>query len=243
MQARYYDPMIGRFLSNDPMGFADMGGDPAYMNRYAYVANDPVNAWDPTGLCGTRIEGHEAANCTVTFDASSSFIDNSTPRLQLNPQEGGTQNPSTNSTPNRREVFEFASQVSAVLGENMLVSLDPARYQHSRNLHNPDHWPRSDGRDVFFNDVFINQSTAADNLRYALSSPATVAYRPAGDSKYILDATYPVPVGILGKPVNVFGVDVPAYTHVLRWVLRPVAGGYEVRTSHPIPATKVGQGR
>ena len=48
MQARYYDPVIGRFLSNDPVGFAEGGVD--YFNRYAYTANDPINAIDPTGM-------------------------------------------------------------------------------------------------------------------------------------------------------------------------------------------------
>lgn len=47
MQARYYDPVIGRFLSNDPVGFAE--GRTAYFSRYAYTANDPVNAIDPDG--------------------------------------------------------------------------------------------------------------------------------------------------------------------------------------------------
>jgi uncharacterized protein RhaS with RHS repeats len=47
MQARYYDPVIGRFLSNDPVGFAS--GGTGYFNRYAYTMNDPVNATDPTG--------------------------------------------------------------------------------------------------------------------------------------------------------------------------------------------------
>ncbi|WP_412545838.1 RHS repeat-associated core domain-containing protein [Maricaulis sp. MIT060901] len=47
MQARYYDPAIGRFLSSDPVGFAS--GGPAYFNRYAYVGNNPLNATDPTG--------------------------------------------------------------------------------------------------------------------------------------------------------------------------------------------------
>ncbi|WP_417496005.1 RHS repeat-associated core domain-containing protein [Maricaulis sp.] len=47
MQARYYDPAIGRFLSGDPVGFAS--GGPGYFNRYAYVGNDPVNGVDPTG--------------------------------------------------------------------------------------------------------------------------------------------------------------------------------------------------
>ena len=43
-RARYYDPQIGRFISEDPMGFA------AGINFYAYVGNNPVNANDPTGL-------------------------------------------------------------------------------------------------------------------------------------------------------------------------------------------------
>ncbi len=42
--ARYYDPATGRFLSEDPIGFA--GGD---ANLYRYVGNNPVNAIDPTG--------------------------------------------------------------------------------------------------------------------------------------------------------------------------------------------------
>ncbi len=49
MQARYYDPAIGRFLSNDPMSFMGSGYSPAYFNRYAYTANNPVNNIDPDG--------------------------------------------------------------------------------------------------------------------------------------------------------------------------------------------------
>jgi len=43
-RARYYDPVIGRFISEDPKGFG--AGD---VNFYAYVGNNPVNANDPTG--------------------------------------------------------------------------------------------------------------------------------------------------------------------------------------------------
>ncbi len=44
-RARYYDPDVGRFISEDPIGFA--GGD---VNLYAYVVNNPVNWVDPWGL-------------------------------------------------------------------------------------------------------------------------------------------------------------------------------------------------
>jgi len=49
MQARYYDPVVGRFLSHDPEGFLSQGLDPDYFNRYMYTANNPVNAIDPDG--------------------------------------------------------------------------------------------------------------------------------------------------------------------------------------------------
>ena len=46
MQARYYDPVIGRFYSNDPVGFT---GEVDTFNRYSYVANNPYKYTDPDG--------------------------------------------------------------------------------------------------------------------------------------------------------------------------------------------------
>ena len=45
MRARYYDPEVGRFVSEDPIGFE--GGD---VNLYAYVGGNPVMGIDPFGL-------------------------------------------------------------------------------------------------------------------------------------------------------------------------------------------------
>ncbi|MEP1230087.1 MAG: RHS repeat-associated core domain-containing protein [Litorimonas sp.] len=52
MQARYYDPVIGRFLSVDPVTMIQTG-NPAHFNRYAYANNDPVNLVDPDGRKAT----------------------------------------------------------------------------------------------------------------------------------------------------------------------------------------------
>ena len=53
MQARYYDPVIGRFLSNDPVGFTP--AVPQMHNRYAYTLNDPINFIDPGGRDAVRV--------------------------------------------------------------------------------------------------------------------------------------------------------------------------------------------
>ena len=44
-RARFYDPVLGKFIAEDPLGFA--GGD---TNLYAFVRNNPRNWKDPTGL-------------------------------------------------------------------------------------------------------------------------------------------------------------------------------------------------
>jgi RHS repeat-associated protein len=52
-RARYYDPTAGRFLGEDPIGL--LGG----FNWMSYVANRPVGAIDPFGLCSEEPDQRE----------------------------------------------------------------------------------------------------------------------------------------------------------------------------------------
>lgn len=52
-RARFYDPNLGRFISEDPIGFA--GGD---VNLYGYVWNSPLNWTDPMGLDPFKLPSH-----------------------------------------------------------------------------------------------------------------------------------------------------------------------------------------
>jgi RHS repeat-associated protein len=72
---RYYDPTVGRWTQQDPIGGSI--GNPATVNRYAYAAGDPIDNIDPTGMCsfgcivstvttGILSGGAAAAACVAT---------------------------------------------------------------------------------------------------------------------------------------------------------------------------------
>jgi RHS repeat-associated protein len=48
-KARFYDPILGRFLQPDPI--VPEPGNPQALNRYAYVYNNPLRYTDPSGHC------------------------------------------------------------------------------------------------------------------------------------------------------------------------------------------------
>jgi RHS repeat-associated protein len=66
--ARYYNPGIGRFVSEDPIRYA--GGD---INFYPYIANRPVQYRDPFGLV-TPLSPGEEAKCLADIERALDIV-------------------------------------------------------------------------------------------------------------------------------------------------------------------------
>ncbi len=80
---RWFDPAVGRWISEDPIGFA--AGD---ANLYRYVGNSPTNATDPSGLAELPHipkESRRAIQRFVDFGESlpDGFLDNNLNREYL----------------------------------------------------------------------------------------------------------------------------------------------------------------
>jgi RHS repeat-associated protein len=71
MKARWYDPNSARFLTEDT--WAGSLTQPYTQNRYAYVGNNPVNMWDPTGNVPAWVRSQ--SNYTVSETRTDYYYD------------------------------------------------------------------------------------------------------------------------------------------------------------------------
>ena len=85
MQARLQDPVTGRFLSIDPVGFASTG-HPGMVNRFSYTYNDPMNLIDPTGeqSCGADCP---PVNRELSDSISEQRLQGLSPSIQQNTRQ------------------------------------------------------------------------------------------------------------------------------------------------------------
>jgi len=66
VRARWYSPVVGGFVSRDPIGFE--GGD---SNVYRYVGGNPANYTDPLGLQASSSSGGPGGSSSASSGASS----------------------------------------------------------------------------------------------------------------------------------------------------------------------------
>ena len=107
MQARYYDPVIGRFYSNDPVGYV-MRNPIHSFNRYAYASNNPFKYIDPDGkeviVAPDLQKDYDAAKKYLTSKSSlakgyfARLERKSSPTVRINSTEGGSSAIIKNST-------------------------------------------------------------------------------------------------------------------------------------------------
>lgn len=101
MQARYYDPVIGRFYSNDPVGVVEHFGGAAGIhgfNRYGYGNNNPYKFTDPSGM-------------------APEFVDAIKQQVQIIAQSFGYDSPSQGNQHIAADSASSAKQVASDIGE------------------------------------------------------------------------------------------------------------------------------
>jgi len=131
MGVRYYDPGVGRFISEDPLGLA------AGINPYTFAANDPVNGYDPGGTCfiacwiiGAFIDFIVETVLNDIFSSSPSLSPFSSP-LQLGICSGGPNPPSPpgpTNPPVPVNVFSFTPGCAAAMVGGAIVIYEVYRW-------------------------------------------------------------------------------------------------------------------
>lgn len=107
MQARYYDPTVGRFLTTDPMEPAV--GNYFNFNRFAYADNNPVVNDDPNGQCTGSHVTDKAGNCA----------DSGTTVVSSGPGRGGVVETLIGAA---KPVFNFVNSIFGALGDTEAAS-------------------------------------------------------------------------------------------------------------------------
>jgi RHS repeat-associated protein len=121
-RARFYDPTVGRFLSEDPLGFG--AGD---VNPYRYVGNDPLANTDPLGLCK-----YASANYVDEIKVNDKWTDpmnsedtDAGPRYRTSPSEPWQPLVAGMDLQSGDEVYTRGANVVVKIGGTAILHLEP----------------------------------------------------------------------------------------------------------------------
>jgi len=155
LHARYYDPVLGRFIQPDTWDPTEPG---VGTNRYAYADNDPINKSDPNGHA---------------YDDHHLGYSNSGAHTNFN---GGGDASSSRSAWVRDPILGYGSFVHCACGYGPMDPLGP----HAFGYHGPTRVISPelsrDPIDSFFGALFGSNSIAAVPSRSGIASPSS---RPA----------------------------------------------------------------
>jgi RHS repeat-associated protein len=70
--ARFYDPLIGRFIAADTI--VPSAGNPQDLNRFSYVRNNPLKYMDPSGHECTKPDGSACSQETVSDTSPTYYL-------------------------------------------------------------------------------------------------------------------------------------------------------------------------
>jgi RHS repeat-associated protein len=199
MQARYYDPVLGRFLSPDPVGFAQ--GGVRYFNRYAYTANDPVNATDPDGryTCANAgctkafVDPYVAEAGSPPIDPSLQGADDFKPvRITFENDDPNGASPDQPITTETAEMIEAAVAASGVTSVNINSTTGGSHSTSSRHYQGrAADINRVDGKPV--SDSSNASAVAAVQSAFAGQENIRENFGPSGSQKTSATGTDPVP--------------------------------------------------
>lgn len=222
MNARWYDPSVGRFLTQDSYRGDPM--NPLTLNRYSYVHNNPVNMWDPTGNVAVEAGRYNSAQAENTrilsvISETGAFGYSGVPIEVL---RGETFDNAPSTLPTDKEIFTYQRYIpqgySSFVEDNSVTFLDKYKYdennfyyQFEGNYHEEWDYTEENQRVKIIDGMAVNAGTVTGStetftrdsvLYWEIKVPASLAYE---DHQEKIIANY------AKAPSNIANGDIQGY--------------------------------